>query len=298
MFTTGALRFPSVLIFCSPLPIIVIVNNGEFAAPAPLNAPPEENGTRWRKARPRQALLELAALYRAGATMQDIGNELGLSRERIRQLLADVGVYAESRPRAVPLVMQLRKNHVQERLHSRSWSIQRAHRREWITAAIRAAAVRLGRVPVAEEIAVELGCHHRGLFECMRRAFEAGTHREGSRLAYEAAGFRGPCPGEAGHRNRLDRGARAVVTGDVAPCVSPDEARDAAAAVAAHIPQHSTLTFKRCGHTRPALSGPSRTVNELCRECLKKSGTFMKPDAIPFINFRPTRRAFPGAGAE
>ena len=88
-----------------------------------------------------------------------------------------------------------------------------------------------------------------------------------------------------------------MTTGDVAPRVSPDDARDAVSAVAAHIPQRSTLTFKRCGHTRPALSGPSRTVNELCRKCLQDRGSFKTPDAIPFINFRPSVKAFHGGDA-
>lgn len=83
-----------------------------------------------------------------------------------------------------------------------------------------------------------------------------------------------------------------MITGDLAPRVSPDEARDAAAAVAARLPQHAMITFKRCGHTRPALSGPSRTLDERCRECLKERGTFKSPDAIPFINFRPFVKAF------
>jgi len=83
-------------------------------------------------------------------------------------------------------------------------------------------------------------------------------------------------------------------TGDVAARVFPDEARDAASAVAARIPQHATLTFKRCGHSRPALSGPGRTVDEKCRACLKAGGTFQAPDAIPFINFRLSVKAFRG----
>ena len=88
-----------------------------------------------------------------------------------------------------------------------------------------------------------------------------------------------------------------MATDEIPPRVSPDEARDAASAVAARIPQRSTLTFKRCGHTRPALSGPSRTVDEKCRECLEESGTFKTPDAIPFINFRPSVKAFKGGEA-
>ena len=82
-----------------------------------------------------------------------------------------------------------------------------------------------------------------------------------------------------------------MVTGDVGPRVFPDEARDTVAAVAARIPQHATLWFK-CGHSRPALSGPSRKLNEVCRDCLSGRGTFKNPDAIPFINFRPFVKAF------
>jgi len=72
-------------------------------------------------------------------------------------------------------------------------------------------------------------------------------------------------------------------SGDVPFRVSPDEARDAASAVAAHIPQHATLTFKRCGHSRPALSGPSRTVDERCRACLKERGTFRDPAQLDTV---------------
>ena len=58
-----------------------------------------------------------------------------------------------------------------------------------------------------------------------------------------------------------------------------DEAALAAAHSASLCPREATLTFKGCGHARRALSGPTRAVEGLCRDCLRARGHFPDPDA-------------------
>jgi len=67
-----------------------------------------------------------------------------------------------------------------------------------------------------------------------------------------------------------------------------DEAALAAAHSASLCPREATLTFKGCGHARRALSGPTRAVEGLCRDCLRARGTFKEERA--FIVFCEPRR--------
>ena len=66
-----------------------------------------------------------------------------------------------------------------------------------------------------------------------------------------------------------------------------DEAALAAAHSASLCPREATLTFKDCGHARPAVSGPTRRVEGLCRDCLKARGTFQEERAFITFGERP-----------
>lgn len=113
----------------------------------------------------RQRALELAVLYRGGCTLQEIGDAIGISRERVRQLLAAVGMdkRGESRSRAVPLSQLAASEMFRRTFHTgRRERRERATRnmeawRVRITEALKVLHRELGRTPSYTEVAFRLG---------------------------------------------------------------------------------------------------------------------------------------------
>lgn len=57
------------------------------------------------------------------------------------------------------------------------------------------------------------------------------------------------------------------------------------------------LIYNRCGHRRSAATGPTRVLDELCRDCLKARGRFkppawldLTPDALVLKSLSAGRR--------
>jgi hypothetical protein len=100
---------------------------------------------------------ELCGLYIAGATLQDIATELGVSRERIRQILARNGVRREHTHRhGLRTIRQVPAEHRGDRIHETAWRRNAPQRADMVDV-VRALALGLGRPPIRREVLEAVG---------------------------------------------------------------------------------------------------------------------------------------------
>ena len=160
-------------------------------------------------ARPRA--LELAVLYRGGCTLQEIGDAIGLTRERVRQLIAKVdpdakesGWHRERLENLSPRAKS-RLGISHEELTKRRAAQKEAGKTRLITA-LRKLATELGRTPTQGELARRLGYRQSASVAVKCKRFFGGTYVQATRALYALVGLVPRGPGSPGHVNpRLPR---------------------------------------------------------------------------------------------
>ena len=148
--------------------------------------------------------LELAALYHGGCTLQEIGDAVGLTRERVRQLIAKVtpgghesGWHHEDLAR-LSLQAEAALGIAGERWRAKCAARSSASRERLVTA-LRVAAQELQRTPTLGEIAARLGWCSGEYVSIRAKTLFGGTYREATRALYAMAGLEGRGRGTPGH---------------------------------------------------------------------------------------------------
>ena len=163
--------------------------------------------TKFYTRRPWQArsrALELAALYHGGCTLQEIGDAVGLTRERVRQLIAKVAPGGhESGWHHEDLAELSRRAEAAlgigaERRRAKCAARSSASR-ERLVAGLRAAAQEAERTPTLGEIAARLGWCSGEYVSLRAKTLFGGTYREATRALYATAGLEPRGRGTPGH---------------------------------------------------------------------------------------------------
>jgi len=153
-------------------------------------------------ARPRA--LELAVLYRGGCTLQEIGTAIGLTRERVRQLIRRVdpdakesGWHRERLENLSPTA-QSRLGITREEYAQRRATQKEASKTRLVTALAELAAD-LGRTPTQGELARRLGYRNSATVTVICKSLFGGTYREATRALYALVGLVPRGRGSPGH---------------------------------------------------------------------------------------------------
>lgn len=114
-------------------------------------------------ARPEEAKQEIAMLYKSGCTMEEIGKELGISRERVRQILASQGVtgklHKEWRREALTDADSriFQAMHIKKEKREIVSMMRQGYRERLVSRVVAELAEDLGRPPVYSEVSEALG---------------------------------------------------------------------------------------------------------------------------------------------